>query len=791
VTLLIAWLVFPLVLAVLSVGCGLALERAASIEIPAPLLLPTGFALISVLNQFAILSDSTAELATPVVVAVAIVGIGLSTARRVRRIDGWALVAGVGAFVVFAAPIVLSGHATFAGYIKLDDTATYLAMLDRASHHGYDVAGLPPSTYEATLSTSLVYGYPLGSLLPLGIGRALVGEDAAWLWQPYLTFLAALLALGLYQLVSGLLGSRLLRALTAFVGAQAALLYGYALWGGVKELATAALIALGAGLVPVTVSNLERTRAVGPLALACSAIVGVLSVGGAGWLAPILATALVLALLSAGVRGTLRGSAVLVVAAGILAIPSFVVAGTWLSRAAAFTGDTEYANLYGRLSWLQVFGIWPSGDFRMAPENLDATRVFVAVVGLAAALALVLALRARTWGLPIGLATAVFGTGLYVAAGSPWVGAKALASASPVVLAGALAGAGAIFERGRRVEGAVAAGLIVAGVLWSNILQYRQVFLAPSSRLAELATIGERFAGQGPTLMTEFESYGARHFLRDMAPEAAAELRRHFVHLRSGGVAPFGASPDIDEIQLDEVLYYRTLVLRRSGVGSRPPSVYSLAWSGRYYQVWQRPQGPSPILDHLSLGSRLQPAASPSCSEIVRLGRLAASEDGVLRAVPRLPAILLEPDGSLGAPASFSSYQEDAKAVYVTDATSIEARFRTSAPGIYSFWVGGMWRARLEVWVDGRPLGGARNVAAWPSNFVELGRTRLDAGPHVVQFRYSGPDLHPGSAGPPAFGLGPFAVAEGTQDRRVTYVEPMKARTLCGQSLDWVEALRS
>jgi hypothetical protein len=791
VTLLIAWLVFPLVLAALSLGCGLALERAASIELPTPLLLPTGFALMSVLSQFAILSDSTAELATPGLVAVAIAGVGLSAAGWVRRIDGWALVAAVGAFAAFAAPVVLSGRATFAGYIKLDDTATYLAMLDRASHHGYDVAGLGPSTYEATLSTSLVYGYPLGSLLPLGVGSTLVGEDAAWLWQPYLTFLAALLALGLYQLVSGLLGSRFLRTLTAFVGAQAALLYGYALWGGIKELATAALIALGAALVPVTVGNLERTRAVLPLALACSATLGVLSVGGAGWLVPVLAAALVLALRSAGVRRTLRGSAALVIATGILAIPSFVVAGTWLSRSAAFTGDDEYANLFARLSWLQVFGIWPSGDFRVAPESLDTTRVLVVVVGLGAALGLVLALRARTWGLPVALATAVFGTGLYVAAGSPWVGAKALASASPVLLAAALAAAGALFERGRRVEGAVAAGLIVAGVLWSNVLQYREVFLAPSSRLAELATIGKRFAGEGPTLMTEFESYGVRHFLRDMEPEAAAELRRHFVSLRSGGVASFGESPDIDEIQLDAVLHYRTLVLRRSGVGSRPPSIYSLAWRGRYYQVWQRPEGPSPILEHLSLGGRLQPTASPSCAEIVRLGRLAAAEAGVLGAVLRPPAILIDPDGSLGAPASFSSYGEHAKAVYMTNAASVEARFRTSAPGIYGVWVGGMWRARLEATVDGRRLGDARNVAAWPSNFVELGRTRLNAGAHAVQFRYSGPTLHPGSAGPPAFGLGPFAVSEGTQDRRVTYVEPSNARTLCGQSLDWVEALRS
>jgi len=789
-TLLIAWLVFPLVLGLLSLGCGLALQRVASIELPTPLLLPAGFALISVVAQFAILNESTAELVTPGVVALAIAGVGLSAPRRPRRAEAWWIGAGVGVFAAFAAPVVLSGRATFAGYIKLDDTATYLAMLDRAIEHGYDVAGLAPSTYEATLNTSLAYGYPLGSLLPLGVSRPLVSEDAAWLWQPYLAFLAALLALGLYQLVSGLLRSPGLRALSAFVGAQAALLYGYALWGGVKELATAVMIVLGAGLIPVTVRNLDSARTVLPLALTCAAIVGVLSVGGAGWLGPLLAAGLLLALRSAGIKGAVRGSVALVVAAGLLAIPSFVAAMEWLSHSGAFTSSNEYANLLRRLSWLQVFGIWPNGDFRTPPTSLDATRVLVGVAALAAGLALVLALRARTWELPIAVATAVVGPALYVSVGSPWVGAKALASASPVILAAALAGAGAVFETGRRVEGAVVAGVVAAGVLWSNVLQYHEVFLAPSTRLAELATIGGRFGGQGPTLMTEFEAYGARHFLRNMDAEAAAELRRHFIYLRSGGVAAFGVSPDIDEIQLDAVLHYRTLVVRRSGVGSRPPSIYALAWSGRYYEVWQRPEGPSPILEHFSLGSRLQPAALPACGEVIRLAQLAAANNGLLAAVERPPAIVIEADGTLGVPTSFSSYGEDPKVLYATKPISIEASFTAPASGRYGIWVGGLWRARLEAWVDGKWIGSARDVLAWPSNFVELGRVRLGPGAHLLRIRYSGPDLHPGSAGTPGFGLGPFAVGEGTGNRRVTYVQPSNSRSLCGRPLDWIEALR-
>ena len=66
---------------------------------------------------------------------------------------------------------------------------------------------------------------------------------------------------------------------------------------------------------------------------------------------------------------------------------------------------------------------------------------------------------------------------------------------------------------------------IAAGVLWSNSLAYHEVTLAPCDQLAELERIGEEFAGQGPTLLTEYQPYGVRHFLREADPEAVSELR--------------------------------------------------------------------------------------------------------------------------------------------------------------------------------------------------------------------------------------------------------------------------
>ena len=60
---------------------------------------------------------------------------------------------------------------------------------------------------------------------------------------------AALLTLALWSLARPLIASARLRAATAFIAAQPALLYGYYLWGGIKEIAAAALVASVAGLL--------------------------------------------------------------------------------------------------------------------------------------------------------------------------------------------------------------------------------------------------------------------------------------------------------------------------------------------------------------------------------------------------------------------------------------------------------------------------------------------------------------------------------------------------------------
>lgn len=779
-TVVVCWIAFPLVLALLALGSGLLLEYVSRTKLPGPLLPPAGLALVVVVAGFATLSDPTAELATPAVVAVSLIGFLLSRRRRGRRPDAWALAAAAGVFAFFAAPIVLSGAATFAGYIKLDDTATWLAMTDRVMEHGRSLEGLAPSSYQQTLSHYLSTAYPVGSFLPLGLGSKLVGEDPAWLFQPYLALLATMMALSFYVVIEPLVPSRAARAGIVVVAAQAALLFGFSLWGGIKELAAAWIVAVVAALAEVWLRGDRGLRALVPLAVASAAGLQILSVGGLVWLAPLLVV------FAAG----LRRVGYFAIAAGVLALPAIVYGYEFLHPAVGgvLTSQEELGNLVEPLSWLQFFGIWPAGDFRLDPDKLEATYVLIAVLVAAAAIGLGFAWRRRAWGLPLYVLAATLGCASVALFGAPWVDAKALATASPAFVLAGLVGAVAVFGAGRRVEAVILAAAIAGGVLWSSALAFHEVSLAPRDRLSELERIGGRIAGRGPTLMTEYEPYGVRHFLRDADPEGASELRYRVIPLRTGQPLQKLGFADIDRFRLDGILVYRTIVLRRSPVGSRPPSIYKLVSRGRYYDVWQRPERSPATVDHLPLGNEQQPAAVPSCGAVKRL----ASETrggGSLATIARPETAFVE----FGQSALPSRWRPDATrrgVFYPSGPGTIKASLSVPRAARYGVWLGGAFRGRIELSIDGQVTRIARHELSHAGPWVPMGTVRLAPGFHSVVLKYEEGDLHPGSGGPP-FPLGPLALAPETVNGPVVRVSPARASRICGKRVDWIDVLET
>ncbi|HEX7058827.1 MAG TPA: hypothetical protein VF176_03160, partial [Solirubrobacterales bacterium] len=113
-SLLAAWVLYPLVLAALCGGLGLLLDAISGQRLPGVLIAPVGLAAMVVLGVATTLTEAIAPLTAPLAVALAIVGLILSLPWRFDRFDPWAAGTALAVFALYAAPVALSGHPTFA-----------------------------------------------------------------------------------------------------------------------------------------------------------------------------------------------------------------------------------------------------------------------------------------------------------------------------------------------------------------------------------------------------------------------------------------------------------------------------------------------------------------------------------------------------------------------------------------------------------------------------------------------------------------------------------------------------
>ena len=789
----------PALLGLVCLGCGLALERIADTRLAGALLLPAGFAVLIVLAQALTTSDATAGLTTPVVAGFALAGLVYGR-TELRRALTPGLAAALVAYLCYGLPVLATGEAGLTGYIKLDDTATWLAITDQIMANGRNLTGLAPSTFEAALQTYVATGYPVGSFVPLGVAHDLTGTDIAWLFVPVIAFAGGLLALTLFALTEGVIRSVYSRAAVAAVAAQPATLVAYTQWGGMKEIVVAALMPLIVALAWHARAE-SGPRAILPAAVAVAAMLAALSVGGMVWAAPLVLPAVLaggLPPLRAAWRGVRwdRAAALLGIVA-VCSIPVIQIAKEFLSPLTAdgpgaggvFTSQVETGKLVGSLNPLQIAGIWPVGDFRLDPSRLGSPTRSVILAVLAGWAAVVVAWRAGHRALPFYVVTTIFACLAIVNRTSPWVDAKSLAQASPAIVLAALTAAALLWDRSRRLVAGAVALAVGGGVLWSNALAYREVYLAPRDSLHELEQIGHVAARMGPTLMTDYSPFGARHFLRETAAEGASELRRNSIPLRNGRQLQVGDSTDIDALDPVAVYRYRSLVLRRSPAASRPPSIYRLRWGGKHYELWQRPAEFVPPLEHVAFGDKHNPGAIPRCASVLRVAR-AAGPHGRVAAVVRHPTATL----ALGVepfPAAWRALPGNRERIIAEGPGTMKRSLIVRRPGRFEIWLGGSTRGRTSILVDGRRVASARHRLNYINTSFPIGEVTLGRGVHEVVLKYEEGGLAPGNHGRGinSFVSGPLALSRDDADRPVVTLPASRARELCGQRLDWIEAL--
>jgi hypothetical protein len=715
--LLQAWLVFPALLGLLSLGLGLLVERLGGTRLPGALVMPTGLAAVIVIARAAMTWDLTAELATPLVVAGAIAGLVLGRERVwPLRPELWTSLAAVAAFAVFAAPVVLAGSASFAGYTILGDTAVHFVLADRIGSDGTSLSGLEPSSYRQTLEAYFAGGYPLGAHAALAAVRPLAFTDVAWVFQPFLACIGAALALTLVGLLQGVVASSWRRAAVAALAAQPALVYSFAMQGSIKELATMWLVAL--------FTALAVGRHVVALAVAAAAGVAAIGVAVVIWLGPVLLVGLWL-LARATPRANRRtaltavGFAALVL---VLSLPTLLDLGDYLEvTEAVVTAPEELGNLLEPLSVAQVFGVWLTGDYRLLPvagTGIDKLEVTYALIGLMAGaglLGVVWLARRRAPAPLLYLAVSLIALAYITHKGSPWADAKALAIASPAVLLTAALGPVALEGRGARLEALLLAVAIAGGVLASNALVYHDVSLAPRERLAELEDVADRTEGRGPLLYTEFEEFG-KHFLRDSEPVGASEsttVSGLTPVTRDGSPAKFGYPVELSALRPEDVERFRVLVVRREPRADPPPSGFSLEWSGHYYEIWSRRGG----------------EASASCRPAAEAGELATAE----RPLPR----------------GWARRGDDPTLVQTVGPGEVTGSLDLERSGRYELWLRGSFGRKVTVRIDGLDAGSVRDELAQPANWLDLGSLVLDSGTHHIDLIRSGGNLAPGNGDGP------------------------------------------
>lgn len=795
---LAAVVLFPLLFWLLSGGCGLLAERLVGARLPGLLVAPLGFGVLIVVSQFTTWVGAIAPLTPIVLVVLALAGYALGRGalmeRWAARGEWWWLAPAVVviAYAIVAAPEIAAGRVTFSGYLLDTTGAIQIAGAERLLQHGHAFSG--PPAYGTTLAAYFGNAYPSGGHGVLAAVGWLSGQSLIWLYSVYQALEISMLALVLVFLArrGGL--RPLPAAISGTVAAVPALLYAYALMGSIKEITALPMIMLMGGLV-VCARELRKgggLRAALPFGVAAAASLDAIGLAATPWVGLFGLLALCAAVHVAtrrDMRAWLAGGASLVVATGLLGLPTVGPLGKTLKLAegvsnSSATAAADPGNLLRPLKFIQSFGVWLGESHRVEPRYLNQTYILIGIVGVCLGLGLLHLLRRRAWTVLAFVAASLIAWWFLHRHGTEWTDAKLLVILSPTLVLVAMIGAFGVAGRGR-LEGWMLAGAVAVGVLASDALLYHATNLAPTGRYEELAEIGDRYADDGPTLAPDFDEYSL-YALRKMAVDMPALAYGGSFELVPGAARSYGHSYDLDQLTLATVERFATIVMRRSPAWSRPPSNFHEVFSGGYYTVWRR--GPGSPVARLSLGGGWNPASVPSCRTVGAFARRAQQERRPLIYSPRPQNV----SADLGA-ASISpnvhplSDLEGRPNLAFGGPGYVAGTIRVPRAGRYLVWLGGTVDRPMHVYLDGREIGAPSRQSGGDVNSIQVAEIQLPEGRHTYRLVRGGGNLQPDDAlstGIDGFVLEPAEASTAPVKR----VVGGSWRTLCGKaSLDWIE----
>jgi hypothetical protein len=792
-------LAYPIVLALLCVGAGLLVDGASGRVLPGALLPAVGLAGLIGVSQLSTEWASTAPGTPYVITAVGLVGFGVGW-PRLRGIandlagTGWGLGLPVVVYILALAPVLLAGRSTFSSYGVLPDSAVHMIGADFLIHHGQDYGGLDVgNSYGKYLTAYFNTSYPSGSDTLFGGSALLLGLPLIWAFQPFCAFAIAA-AVGPAWLLLRRLG---LPGWGAAVGAVTvslpAIVYGYVLVGSIKEIVSLAMILTLGALVaerPVWVRG-PITGGI-PFALVVAGGVSALGVGFGAW---VIGAVVVLAgwLVLEAQAGRLEiARSVWVGAAGLVTLvvfawPTWKDIGGSLNVAQGIASTSNPGNLKVPLRAAQIVGPWLSDTYRHRPpagvgrDLTDGLIVFTLVAAVGGVAHLV---RRRSYAVGGWIAGMLAVWLCLTAYGTTWVDAKVLMITAPVVMLLAWAGVAGLWsgKLALRVAAGVAGLVLVAGIVASDVIQYRGSDVAPTARYDELASVNARFGGRGPTLFTPFDEWSL-YVLRDMdvgGPD--------FVYPPAklvGVASSHGALVNLDRIAPADFAGYPLIVTDRDPRESRPPTAYRIVWQGTYYEVWARQPGSPTAIAHLGAASEEQ----VGCRQVAGVAAAASAAGGHLVAAVPVARVMIDLHHL-----EHSDWVRYAGVptvgLVMTPSGHLTADFRVPSAGVWNVWLNGEIMPKVTVTVDGHELGtiaGQVGGGEFNPDTTTPFPVRLSAGAHVLVLSRGGRSLAPGNGGS-ALLHAVFLTPKGAQET-LESKPAIQWRSLCGGHYDWIEAV--
>jgi hypothetical protein len=671
----------------------------------------------------------------------------------------------------------------------------HLIGADYLISHGQHYAHLDlRNSYGQFIDDYYNTSYPSGADTLFGGTARLIGLPLIWAFQPFNAFMLAAAVGPAWLLARRMRLPDALAAAAALAAVIPALVFAYGLFGSVKEVAAVPMILTLGALVAAQRDWLSGSplRAI-PFALVLAAGVSVLGVAFGAWA---LAASIVLAVLALGeLRGarlSVAGAARLVgVSSGVVvfaALPTWTHISASVKVAQSVAATSNPGNLQSPLRAIQVFGVWLSGSYKLAPAGaaLTATHALVALSALAALLGALQLLRLRAHALVAWLALMLLVWLIVAQSVTTWGAAKALMLTSPAVVLLSWGGVAALRALPlRRVSALASLALAVAllgATLASDALQYHVANLAPSARYDELSSLNARFAGRGPTLFTDFDEYSlyALRALDVGGPD--------FVYpppALAAAAAGYGHPVSLDALAPAALASYALIVRRVDPSASRPPAAYRLHWRGHYYELWERAPGAAPALVHRALKGD----AAQQCRAIGSLASSGPPGVRVSAAVAAWPVRV-----SLASARRPRGWGRLRRGLVMKRPGRLEVRFSLPSAGRWEVWVQGQIMPRVGLAVDGRGIG---SIAAELSGNSLVPDTigplavSLEGGSHVLSVVRGAVTLAPGDGGAAVLHAIFLTRAREPLAGSLRETAASRWRTLCGERYDWVELARA